>query len=645
MSLARHVRVHHSISTKLLLAVFSVYMVVTVIVTATQMVFAYKGTQHYVNDGMSRLQQMLTPALNHIYLQHEHGEIPLVLETLLNSRLLMGLKFEQSKPTVNQWISGEMYTIDPNTTYQHIRQNTSLSPILSWFYSQFYQPTIYRFPYILYTPRTAQLVVSGEVTFYSDTSVILEDVNRAFKTIIISAVIVSITLWVFLLLAGYFYFTKPLRVLTYSLTRVARGRFTDVKVKGFDTGGTEIDILANAFNTMVDKVTSAQQSLTKAQHHLSQIIDMMPSLMVAVTAKGVVTDWNVQAENLTGVSRQVAIGSHYSIVIPFLEAHQNIIDEAILNQKRQEITHALFVIQGEKRYFDLIVYSFEEQEGGGAVIRLDDVTAQQQLQEVFVQTEKMTSVGRLAAGMAHEINNPLGVILQNTQNIRRRLDPALAKNQEEAKNLGVDLVKVGTYLEHRDIWVFLDSIRDSGERAAKIVSNLLRFSRKSASALTLSNLTDIIEKAVELVLTDYELKKEIDVGAIELQREYDANLSAVWCEPSEIQQVLLNLLKNSAQAMFTDTEKQVTHRIILRTYNDEKYAYIEVEDNGPGIPEQIRKRVFEPFFTTKEVGKGTGLGLSVCYHIITESHQGIIKVESTLGMGTKFIIALPLVRE
>ena len=142
--------------------------------------------------------------------------------------------------------------------------------------------------------------------------------------------------------------------------------------------------------------------------------------------------------------------------------------------------------------------------------------------------------------------------------------------------------------------------------------------------------------------TDYNLKKQYDFRQIKIIREYEDELPVVPCESQKMQQVLLNLFKNAAQAMQeAETENPC---VTLRTYYDSTRAQvcIEVSDNGPGIDEKIRKRIFEPFFTTKPVGIGTGLGLSVSYFIVTETHGGDINVQSRLGEGTTFSIYLPV---
>jgi len=279
----------------------------------------------------------------------------------------------------------------------------------------------------------------------------------------------------------------------------------------------------------------------------------------------------------------------------------------------------------------------------GLVVFLKDITFRKKNQEMMMQTEKMISVGGLAAGMAHEINNPLGAILQSVQNIARRISPDLHANIKAAEECGIDLNKFYKYLEKRNVITFIDGIRESGVRAAKIIDNMLQFSRRSESHMAPTDIVTLIEKTIEFANNDYDLKKRFDFRNIKIVKEIDSNMPLVPCTETEIEQVTLNLLKNAAQAM---EEKNINEssRIILRCHIDGDWATIEVEDNGPGMNESIRKRAFEPFFTTKPVGTGTGLGLSISYMIITENHNGTLEVESEPGQGTKFIIKLPLTR-
>ena len=244
--------------------------------------------------------------------------------------------------------------------------------------------------------------------------------------------------------------------------------------------------------------------------------------------------------------------------------------------------------------------------------------------------------------MAHEINNPLGGILQGLQNIRRRFAPDLKANNETANELGIDLNNVNRYMEQRQIIHFMDEMVEAGQRASDIVSNMLQFSRKTDTTLTATDINGLIDKTLDLAAIDYDLKKRYDFRKIKIVREYDSTLPPTPCIASEIQQVLLNVLRNAAQALlgFNSEEEPC---ITVRTSHRDKQLRLEVSDNGPGMSEAIRDRVFEPFFTTREVGEGTGLGLSVSYFIIHEEHRGRLSVESTPGKGSTFIIELPLV--
>ncbi len=260
-------------------------------------------------------------------------------------------------------------------------------------------------------------------------------------------------------------------------------------------------------------------------------------------------------------------------------------------------------------------------------------------QKMLVQTEKMISMGGLAAGMAHEINNPLGIILGAVQNAKRRLDPGMEKNLDLAGELGLDFKKLELYLEKRSIPFYLTSIKTASERAAGIVRKMLSFSRKSKSNKSIHNISEIIDNALDIASNDYDLKKKYDFKSFNIIREYEPNLS-VLCIETEIMQVILNIVTNAAHAI---VDKKKVPRIIIRTKNIATDCIIEIIDNGPGLDKKTQDKIFEPFYTTKAPGKGTGLGLSVSYFIITNNHNGSLSVESEPGKGAKFIIKMPKV--
>lgn len=186
------------------------------------------------------------------------------------------------------------------------------------------------------------------------------------------------------------------------------------------------------------------------------------------------------------------------------------------------------------------------------------------------------------------------------------------------------------------------SILEAGGRAADIVDNMLSFSRKSESDYDWYNTAEILDRTLEIIQNDYDLKKKFDFRNIRITREYSADVPEVMCDRTKLQQVFFNILENGAQAMMGNGKTGQQASFTLRNYLDKGQVCIEIEDNGPGMEPAVRARAFEPFFTTKPVGLGTGLGLYICYFIVVEDHKGSISVESRPGKGAKFTIKLPL---
>jgi len=171
---------------------------------------------------------------------------------------------------------------------------------------------------------------------------------------------------------------------------------------------------------------------------------------------------------------------------------------------------------------------------------------------------------------------------------------------------------------------------------------MLDFSRRSESKRTVRNPCDIIDRAIHLASSDYDLIKSYDFRRIKINRDYAPGIPDIYCSDTEIEQVVLNLLRNAAQAMAEVKPALADPTIEIHVAGNEKRIKIEIMDNGPGIPDDIQKRIFEPFFTTRPTGVGTGLGLSVSYNIITKGHDGKISVGTRPNGGAVFTIELPV---
>ncbi|BAN46823.1 HAMP domain-containing sensor histidine kinase [Metapseudomonas resinovorans] len=445
----------------------------------------------------------------------------------------------------------------------------------------------------------------------------------------------------------------------------------------------EIGSLADAFNTMLSRIEAREQQLKRArddaqaafdqahelaeetrhsnrklelevqvrskiekkltgfQNYLNSIIDSMPSALIALDEQLYVTQWNQEASALSGTPMDDALNQPVFLAFPSLKPFLPQIRLTAEKHKVEKVERVSWLAGEEVHHYALTFYPLMGGTGRGVVIRIDDITQRLSMEELMVQSEKMLSVGGLAAGMAHEINNPLGAILHNVQNIRRRISPELDRNQEQAAISGISLESVNQYLDAREVPRLLDDIHQAGARAAKIVTHMLAFSRRSNRQLAPCQLPVLLDQALEIASNDFDLTEGFDFKGLRIVREFDPELGAVPGTANELEQVLLNLLKNAAQAIHL-REDDEEGRITLRTRLAPPWAEIQVEDTGVGIPENVRKRIFEPFFTTKEVGQGTGLGLSVSYFIITNNHKGQMEVQSKAGQGTCFTLRLPL---
>jgi len=416
----------------------------------------------------------------------------------------------------------------------------------------------------------------------------------------------------------------------------------------------EIGVLGQTFNSMADSIEQAIVKLEKSKSTtedsnvtlramLSKVIDSMPSIIIGIDTQTRVTLWNDEACKITGQSFEQVEGRVLFEVFPLLKKEKSIVFPAIEQGQIKKEEKLEIVTDNERIFYDVTVYPLINGKIDGAVLRIDNITTRVHMEEVMLQSEKMLSVGGLAAGMAHEINNPLAGVMYSADLMQRRLtDIKMPANIRTAEEIGISIEDIKAFMGKRGILRMITTINESGRRMAAIVDNMLSFARKTDTLVSSHNPVELLDNIIELAATDYDLKRQYDFKTIEIVKKYEEKLPMLPCEVAKIQQVLLNILRNGAQAMGDNSEKKP--KFILRLSKETKtnMLCIEIEDNGPGMSEAIRKRIFEPFFTTKSAGVGTGLGLSVSYFIITENHEGTMDVISEPGKGVTFIIRLPL---
>ncbi len=392
----------------------------------------------------------------------------------------------------------------------------------------------------------------------------------------------------------------------------------------------------------ISDLKQAEEQLKTTNSFIDSIINSMPSALFSLDREFKITKWNHKAEKYYGIEASEAISKPLVEVLSQMEPFMPQIRKNIRNRTSYFFPKQVTSTAQGTIYEEITVYPLMGDDIEGGVIRVDDVTEHVRMEEMVVQSEKMLSVGGLAAGMAHEINNPLAGMMQNAQVVLNRIKGDIPASIKMAQHVGITMDQIRAFMEQRGIVRQLESIHAAGVRASKIVQNMLSFSRKNFSGKVMQDIPKLLDQTIEVAKSDYNLKKQYDFKKIKIVREYESDIPLVLCEISEIQQVIFNILKNSAEAMhhFQSSEEPT---FILKVKKLGGYISIEIEDNGPGMEEDIRKRIFEPFFTTKPVDKGTGLGLSVSYFIITENHSGEMHVFSEPNKGTKFIINLPVI--
>jgi PAS domain S-box-containing protein len=345
-----------------------------------------------------------------------------------------------------------------------------------------------------------------------------------------------------------------------------------------------------------------------------KIISAMDELLVLLETDGTIAAVNKAALDSLGYDRNELEGKPAGILFKDDDLKRLILEKTIKGEslKNHEVN-----FQTKSREEIPVIFSnspLKDSEGGiiGVVLIARDITERklaekekEKLQMRLFQSDKMTAVGQLAGGVAHEINNPMGVILGFAQTIARDMK------------------------EGDPLYMPLKSIEREAIRCKTLVGDLLTFSRTGKTQMEVIYINGVIEEILSLVEARTKVK---NVGII---RKYGIDLPQVMINKNQIQQVIMNLCNNAIDAM-TGTGK-----LTIITKQTDNWMEIDVADTGNGMTEEVKKHMFEPFYTTKEIGKGTGLGLSLCYEII-QRHNGTIKAESELGKGTIFIVKLPI---
>ena len=353
----------------------------------------------------------------------------------------------------------------------------------------------------------------------------------------------------------------------------------------------------------------AQDALARSEARYRNLFESASDAIVTLDANGRFTTFNHAAENISGYPRQELVGQWFAPLLPDDE-----LPKALMHfQKALAGETGLFettFIRKDREYRTIQVTYSTPQRDEEVLCVIRDVTDQKMLQEQLIQSEKMSAIGQLVSGVAHELNNPLAGISAFAQLLltEKRFPP----DQRTAAEM--------IYAEAR--------------RASRIVQNLLTFARQHKPERTPTAINQVLDDTLEL--RGYELR----VRGIEVTRDYDEQIPETMADAHQLQQVFLNLVTNAEQAM--EKSPRESQRLIVRTRRMGAVIRIDVEDTGPGIPPNLLERIFNPFFTTKPTGSGTGLGLSISLGIVRE-HEGRIWAENAPQGGARFIVEVPIV--
>jgi two-component system NtrC family sensor kinase len=357
--------------------------------------------------------------------------------------------------------------------------------------------------------------------------------------------------------------------------------------------------------------TSLEQKaleIARLKDFSENIVESLNVGVLAVDLEGIVESWNTRMEQLFGVARQDAVGRQLRSLLPeelAAEIAARGDAEQITGIYKQRLHH-----QGKALTLNVSITPLvsKSAERIGRLLLFDDVTQRERMEEQMSQTEKLTSLGLLAAGVAHEVNTPLAVISNYIQMLAKQMPEGDPRQS------------------------IIEKIVKQTFRASEIVNNLLNFSRTGAGEAVDIDVNRVVEETLSLV------SHPLKTSQIQVVKHLGETLPAVRGSANKLQQVFLNLFLNARDAMPGGGLLEV------RTGAHNGSVEIEVVDTGAGIPREHIHRIFDPFFTTKASGRGTGLGLSVSYGIIKE-HSGKIDVRSTPGKGTSFHVEFPAVRK
>ncbi len=658
-----------SIAAKLLATVFLFYLIVTAVLTATQMVSQYYNVENAIKEQLLIFERTFEDNLAQTLWELDNLELKSIIDGMVELQDIIGVKIEDHNGKNIFSISG----IVINQKGEYVSANEQEKKILTeGIFSELFW---HEFP-AEYTHESGTTKV-GEVTIYSSSSIVFQKVKFGFIFLVVNAILKTLALWLIFIWVSRFLLNRPLSIITSTIKQLDLDNIETIKIDLNSSDENEFHTIEDAFNRMIKKLTlnkreleeltfslnqygehlekvvnertmelsesnsqlkleikerkAAEESLLASEEEYKSTLNNLPVGVVVHAADTSILLNNQEAENILGLTYDQMSGK--TAIDPswdFIHEDSNIIKvedypvSKVLSTKMPLFDYIMGINRPDRDHVTWVIVNAipvfsKENELEKIIVNFANITDLKQLEERYRQAQKLESIGTLAGGIAHDFNNILFPIIGNTEMILEDIpeDSPLRDN--------------------------LNEIFTGAMRAGDLVKQILAFSRQDSHEIKLMKMQPVIKEALKLI-------RSTIPTSIEIKQTISKDCGIIKADPTQIHQVVMNLSTNAYHAMEdTGGELRVNLKEVELSEQDltstdmgpGKYACLTIADTGYGIDANIKDRIFDPYFTTKEQGKGTGMGLAVT-HGIVKNTGGTIQMHSEPGQGTEFHIYLPI---
>lgn len=654
----RDIKLTHSLSAELFRKIFGIYCIVALCIITFQAWSEYKHTRERVLENLMESQALVENGLASAVWHLDKRLLDGLIRGVLSQREVTGVAIYTD--------DGALYSLGGQV--ERGLDVIGLAERLEQSITAHSQPFRHLFP--LFDPDGLSENPVGFAVLYSDKGVVLAQVQPLLISLLSAATVKTILLWSLFWYFGRKLLTKPIAELTAKIREMPLELSTDSDQQ--DTRSlNELQLFQQTFAGMhrkleatLEELRGSNDKLANINLHLHRAVDQSPTITSVVSLKRRVIYSTPTLTALTHFEEDEIqslfdkqIFHRFSLPELLAQSHDNPElnelwkGEVKLVTKDNRVVYlqtTLSTVRDDKGHVENLLFSGNDITALrklALILKRKNLQQQEvisQLEEAksqLVQSEKMASIGQMAAGIAHEINNPVGFVNSNLNTFRNyteQLFTVIDAYERGTMELGVKLTEVQKHTDKIDLAYLREDLpelmtetQDGLVRIRKIVSDLMGFSRTGETELSRYDLHSGIESTLNVAW--HELKYKVEVV------KAFGEIPHVECVPSQINQVLMNMMVNAAHAI---AERGV---LTLSTGTKDQNVWVEIEDTGSGISPEHLNKLFDPFFTTKPVGQGTGLGLSVSYGIIAK-HNGQIDVRSEVGKGTCFRITIPAVQ-